>query len=92
MCCHVHPGLLKRLFELEVPEIFQGVVEIRSVAREAGYRSKIAVHSRNEEVDPVGSCVGPKGMRVQTIVNELKGEKIDIVRWMENIEEYVANA
>ncbi|ALS21676.1 MULTISPECIES: transcription termination factor NusA [Paenibacillus] len=87
-----HPGLLKRLFELEVPEIFQGVVEIRSVAREAGYRSKIAVHSRNEEVDPVGSCVGPKGMRVQTIVNELKGEKIDIVRWMENIEEYVANA
>ncbi|MBP1155966.1 MULTISPECIES: transcription termination factor NusA [unclassified Paenibacillus] len=87
-----HPGLLKRLFELEVPEIFQGVVEIRSVAREAGFRSKIAVHSRNEEVDPVGSCVGPKGMRVQTIVSELKGEKIDIVRWMESIEEYVANA
>lgn len=87
-----HPGLLKRLFELEVPEIFDGVVEIRSVAREAGFRSKIAVHSRNEEVDPVGSCVGPKGMRVQTIVNELRGEKIDIVRWMESIEEYVANA
>jgi transcription termination/antitermination protein NusA len=87
-----HPGLLKRLFELEVPEIFQGVVEIRSVAREAGFRSKIAVFSRNAEVDPVGSCVGPKGMRVQTIVNELKGEKIDIVRWMESIEEYVANA
>lgn len=70
-----HPGLLKRLFELEVPEIFDGVVEIRSVAREAGFRSKIAVHSRNEEVDPVGSCVGPKGMRVQTIVGELRGEK-----------------
>ncbi|AEI44298.1 transcription termination factor NusA [Paenibacillus mucilaginosus] len=87
-----HPGLLKRLFELEVPEIFQGVVEIRSVAREAGFRSKIAVHSRNPEVDPVGSCVGPKGMRVQTIVSELKGEKIDIVRWMESVEEYVANA
>ncbi len=87
-----HPGLLKRLFELEVPEIYDGVVEIRSVAREAGFRSKIAVHSRNTEVDPVGSCVGPKGVRVQTIVNELKGEKIDIVRWMENVEEYVANA
>ncbi|MEV3371736.1 transcription termination factor NusA [Paenibacillus larvae] len=87
-----HPGLLKRLFELEVPEIFDGVVEIRSVAREAGFRSKIAVDSRNEEVDPVGSCVGPKGLRVQTIVNELRGEKIDIVRWMESTEEYVANA
>lgn len=87
-----HPGLLKRLFELEVPEIFDGVVEIRSVAREAGFRSKIAVHSRNPEVDPVGSCVGPKGLRVQTIVTELRGEKIDIVRWMESIEEYVANA
>ncbi|SDM99032.1 NusA antitermination factor [Paenibacillus sp. yr247] len=87
-----HPGLLKRLFELEVPEIFDGVVEIRSVAREAGFRSKIAVHSRNVEVDPVGSCVGPKGLRVQTIVSELRGEKIDIVRWMESVEEYVANA
>ncbi len=87
-----HPGLLKRLFELEVPEIFDGVVEIKSVAREAGQRSKIAVYSRNEEVDPVGSCVGPKGMRVQTIVNELRGEKIDIVRWSEDVEEYVANA
>lgn len=87
-----HPGLLKRLFELEVPEIFQGVVEIRSVAREAGFRSKIAVYSRNAEVDPVGSCVGPRGMRVQTIVSELKGEKIDIVRWVDSVEEYVANA
>lgn len=87
-----HPGLLKRLFELEVPEIFDGTVEIRSVAREAGYRSKIAVYSRDPEVDPVGACVGPKGMRVQTIVNELKGEKIDIVNWSEDIKEYVANA
>ncbi|WP_018752375.1 transcription termination factor NusA [Paenibacillus sanguinis] len=87
-----HPGLLKRLFELEVPEIFDGVVEIRSVAREAGFRSKIAVYSRNSEVDPVGSCVGPKGTRVQTIVNELRGEKIDIVRYSEDVEEYVANA
>lgn len=87
-----HPGLLKRLFELEVPEIFDGVVEIRSVAREAGFRSKIAVYSRDPEVDPVGSCVGQKGIRVQTIVNELRGEKIDIVRWSESAEEYVANA
>ena len=87
-----HPGLLKRLFELEVPEIFDGVVEIKSVAREAGQRSKIAVYSRNPEVDPVGSCVGPKGMRVQTIVNELRGEKIDIVRWSEDVEQYVANS
>lgn len=87
-----HPGLLKRLFELEVPEIFEGVVEIRSVAREAGYRSKIAVHSRNPEVDPVGSCVGPKGQRVQTIVSELRGEKIDIVRWSDQIQDFVANA
>jgi N utilization substance protein A len=92
MLSRTHPGLLKRLFELEVPEIFDGVVEIRSVAREAGFRSKIAVFSRNHEVDPVGSCVGPKGIRVQTIVNELKGEKIDIVRWSENVDEYVANA
>lgn len=87
-----HPGLLKRLFELEVPEIFDGVVEIKSVAREAGFRSKIAVYSRNSEVDPVGSCVGPKGIRVQTIVGELRGEKIDIVNYSESVEEYVANA
>ncbi|KKM11800.1 transcription elongation factor NusA [Clostridiales bacterium PH28_bin88] len=87
-----HPGLLKRLFELEVPEIYDGVVEIKSVAREAGARSKIAVHSRDENVDPVGACVGPKGMRVQTIVNELKGEKIDIVRWSNDPEVFVSNA
>ncbi len=87
-----HPGLLKRLFELEVPEIFDGTVELKSVAREAGDRSKISVHAENPEVDPVGSCVGPKGQRVQTIVNELKGEKIDIVRWSEDPVEYVANA
>ncbi|TLS37616.1 transcription termination factor NusA [Pseudalkalibacillus caeni] len=87
-----HPGLLKRLFELEVPEIYDGTVEIKSIAREAGDRSKIAVHAENPEVDPVGSCVGQKGQRVQAIVNELKGEKIDIVRWSEDIVEYVANA
>lgn len=92
MLSRTHPGLLRRLFELEVPEIFDGVVEIRSVAREAGFRSKIAVYSRNPEVDPVGACVGSKGVRVQTIVNELKGEKIDIVHWSDNVEEYVANS
>lgn len=70
-----HPGLLKRLFELEVPEIYEGIVELKSTAREAGSRSKIAVYSKNDDVDPIGSCVGPKGARVQTIVNELKGEK-----------------
>lgn len=87
-----HPGLLKRLFELEVPEIHDGVVEIKSVAREPGLRSKISVHSRDENVDPVGACVGHKGMRVQTIVNELKGEKIDIVKWNVDPAKYIANA
>lgn len=87
-----HPGLLKRLFEIEVPEIYDGTVEIKSVSREAGDRSKISVHSDNPEVDPVGSCVGPKGQRVQAIVNELKGEKIDIVRWSGDPIEFVANA
>ncbi|MGF9975988.1 transcription termination factor NusA [Viridibacillus arvi] len=87
-----HPGLLRRLFELEVPEIFQGTVEIKSIAREAGDRSKISVFAHNEEVDPVGSCVGTKGARVQTIVNELNGEKIDIVEWSEDPVIFVANA
>lgn len=87
-----HPGLLKRLFEIEVPEIYDGTVEIKSVAREAGDRSKISVHSDNQEVDPVGSCVGPKGTRVQAVVNELKGEKIDIVKWSEDPVIFVANA
>lgn len=87
-----HPGLLKRLFELEVPEIFDGVVEIRAVAREAGHRSKIAVHSRNPEVDPIGACVGSRGMRVQAVVGELNGEKVDIVKWSEDPAEFVANA
>ncbi|XJZ28535.1 transcription termination factor NusA [Bacillota bacterium Lsc_1132] len=87
-----HPGLLKRLFEIEVPEIYDGTVEIKSVAREAGDRSKISVHSENPEVDPVGSCVGPKGSRVQAIVNELKGEKIDIVKWSDDPVVFVANS
>ncbi len=87
-----HPGLLKRLFELEVPEIFEGVVEIKSVAREAGFRSKIAVYSKNPEVDPIGACVGSRGMRVQAVVGELNGEKVDIVKWSDEPEEFVANA
>ncbi|MFT8317101.1 MAG: transcription termination factor NusA [Sporolactobacillus sp.] len=87
-----HPGLLKRLFELEVPEIFDGTVEIKSISREAGDRSKIAVYASDPEVDAVGACVGQKGARVQTIVNELKGEKIDIVGWSEDPVVYVANA
>jgi N utilization substance protein A len=87
-----HPGLLKRLFELEVPEIHDGIVEIKSVAREPGLRSKIAVYSRDENVDPVGACVGHKGMRVQTIVNELRGEKIDIVKWDTDPAQYISNA
>lgn len=87
-----HPGLVKRLFELEVPEIFEGVVEIKNISREAGSRSKIAVYSNNEEVDPMGACVGPKGVRVQSIVNELKNEKIDIIKWSKNPEEFIANS
>lgn len=87
-----HPGLLKRLFELEVPEIHDGIVEIKSVAREPGSRSKISVATKNENLDAVGSCVGHKGMRVQIIVNELRGEKIDIVKYSTNPAEYIANA
>jgi N utilization substance protein A len=87
-----HPGLVKRLFELEVPEIFEGVVEIKNISREAGSRSKIAVYSNNEEVDPMGACVGPKGTRVQSIVNELKNEKIDIIKWSKDPEEFIANS
>ncbi|MDE1403773.1 transcription termination factor NusA [Bacillus licheniformis] len=87
-----HPGLLKRLFEIEVPEIYDGTVELKSVAREAGDRSKISVRTDNPDIDPVGACVGPKGQRVQAIVNELKGEKIDIVHWSNDPVEFVANA
>ncbi len=87
-----HPGLVKRLFELEVPEIFDGTVEVRSIAREAGSRTKIAVMSNNPEVDPIGACVGPKGGRVAAIVEELKGEKIDIAKYSDSPEEYIASA
>jgi N utilization substance protein A len=87
-----HPGLIKRLFELEVPEIFDGVVEIKSIAREAGSRTKISVHLNDDNVDAMGSCVGPKGSRVQSIVNELKNEKIDIIKWSKLPEQYISNS
>lgn len=92
MVSRTHPGLLKRLFELEVPEIHDGLVEVKGIAREAGARSKLAVHSRDGNVDPVGACVGHKGMRVQSVVNELRGEKVDIIKWSADAGEYVANA
>lgn len=87
-----HPNLLKRLFELEVPEIHDGIVEIKAAVREPGTRAKIAVDSRDERVDPVGACVGPRGIRVQAVVAELRGERIDVIRWAEDPEEFVANA
>ncbi|MBS3810246.1 MAG: transcription termination/antitermination protein NusA [Halanaerobiales bacterium] len=87
-----HPALLKRLFEVEVPEIFDGIVEIRSVAREAGFRSKVAVFSYDSKVDPVGACVGPQGRRVKSVVEQLDGEKIDIVKYSDNPEDFVSNA
>ncbi len=87
-----HPGLVRRLFELEVPEIGQGIIEVKSLSREAGSRSKIAVYSSNPNVDPVGTCIGPKGMRVQEVIRELRGEKVDIIRYSDNPAEYVANA
>jgi len=87
-----HPGLLKRLFELEVPEIFNGTVEIRSIAREPGSRSKVAVSARQEGVDPVGACVGLRGVRIQNIVTELNGEKIDVIQWSPDNAVYIGNA
>lgn len=92
MVSRTHPGLLKRLFELEVPEIYDGLVEIKAIAREGGQRSKVAVTSLDSNVDPVGACVGAKGSRVRMIVSELRGEKVDIVEWKEDPAEFVANA
>ena len=87
-----HPGLVKRLFELEVPEIYDGTVEVKSIAREAGSRTKMAVWSNDENVDPIGACVGPKGQRVAAVVNELRGEKIDIIKYSDDPAEYIAAA
>ena len=87
-----HPGLVKRLFELEVPEIYDGTVEVKSIAREAGSRTKLAVWSADPNVDPIGACVGPRGQRVNTIVEELKGEKMDIIKYSDDPAEYIAAA
>ena len=87
-----HPALIKRLFELEVPEIYEGTVEVKSIAREPGQRSKVAVHSLDDRLDPVGACVGPKGSRVRTVVGELRGERVDVILWDEDPAAYVANA
>lgn len=88
----IHPGLVERLFELEVPEIQSGIVQIKSISREAGSRTKMAVHSTDPMIDPVGSCVGPRGQRVDRVVAELRGEKIDIIKWSADPAEFVANA
>ena len=90
MISRTHPGLVRRLFETEVPEIFDGTIEIKSVSREAGSRTKIAVFSKDEDVDPVGACIGPRGQRVSNIVGALGGEKIDIVKFSEDPAEFVA--
>jgi N utilization substance protein A len=87
-----HPGMLRRLFELEVPEIFAGSVEIKEIAREASQRSKVAVRAKEEGIDPVGACIGQRGTRIQTIIAELSGEKIDIIQWDENPARFIANA
>lgn len=92
MISRTHPGLVKRLFETEVPEIFDGTVEIKSVSRQAGSRTKIAVYAANPEIDPIGACIGPKGARVNKIVEELAGEKIDVVKYSENPVEFVSEA
>ena len=87
-----HPDLIRRLFEIEVPEIYDGIVEIKSIAREPGARSKVAVSSREPNLDPVGACVGPKGSRVRMVVEELRNERVDVIQWSEDPAEYVANA
>ena len=92
MISRTHPGLVKRLFELEVPEIHDGTVEIKSISREPGSRTKIAVYSKDENVDPVGACVGQKGTRVQAIVDELRGEKIDIIKWSNDPKDYISSS
>ncbi len=92
MVSRTHPWLVKRLFELEVPEIHEGIVEIKNIAREPGSRTKIAVFSKDDNVDPVGSCVGQKGTRVQAVVDELRGEKIDIIKWSSMPEEFISSS
>ncbi len=86
------PDFVRKLFEFEIPEIYEGLIEIKSVSRDAGYRSKVAVYSNNENIDPVGSCVGQKGVRIQNIINELNGEKIDVIEWNKDPSIYIASA
>ena len=92
MISRTHPGLVRRLFEAEVPEIYDGIVEVKSVSREAGSRTKIAVYSADENVDPVGACIGPRGTRVESIVDALNGEKIDIIKYSDDPKEYISAA
>jgi N utilization substance protein A len=92
MISRTHPGLIKRLFEMQIPEVYDGTVEIRGISREAGVRSKVAVYSKNDDVDAVGACIGPQGARVNAIVAELGGEKIDVIRYSEDPARYVAAA
>ena len=87
-----HPGFVRRLFELEIPEIYEGLIEIKNIVREPGSRTKIAVYSKDMNIDPVGSCVGPRGIRIQNILNELKDEKIDVVEWSKDPVQYIASA
>ena len=85
-----HPDFVRKLLEFEIPEIYEGVIEIKSVSRDPGYRSKVAVYSPNPDIDPVGSCVGQKGVRIQNVINELHGEKIDVIEWNEDPSTYIA--
>lgn len=87
-----HPGFVRRLLELEIPEIYEGLIEIKNIVREPGSRTKVAVYSTDPNIDPVGSCVGPRGTRIQNILNELKNEKIDVVEWSEDPVQYIASA
>lgn len=87
-----HPDFVRKLLEFEIPEIYEGVIEIKSVSRDPGYRSKVAVYSPDENIDPVGSCVGQKGVRIQNVINELNGEKIDVIEWNEDPSIYIASA
>ncbi len=87
-----HPDFVRKLFEFEIPEIYEGLIEIKSISRDAGSRSKVAVYSTNENIDPVGSCVGQKGIRIQNIINELKGEKIDVIEWNEDPAVFISAA
>ena len=87
-----HPDFVRKLFEFEIPEIYEGLIEIKSVSRDAGNRSKVAVYSTNPDIDPVGSCVGPKGIRIQNIINELNGEKIDVIEWSEDPATFISAA